>query len=1066
MQQLLSDKKINPNAFKKYAVHLKDNITKHAAFAFEHIYSLPHKQQAPETEHKGIARFYHGIQHTGRVAMYIPVLANLYRRYGDEEAKLLTDETLKLIQIAALFHDSAREDDNEDKWDHESGLLLYYYLTEVLNVNKQKAKEFAEAITNKDATKDYKSLVENKDGSLDWIASAPRKKNILQKLIHDADCLDIIRARDHFEAPYLDIYKQFVEKENNITALYEIARLITEARCIIDIQGDTRGHNKIAKKKLYENKNAYSKNLKTIQQKHFQILPQMYANGALLNDSELQNELLKNLSIPLQNKTAKTIQEFLTNDLANIKEFKIDLTNPNLVETAINSGMVLARGVPTPSAYRNKDLKGERKEETLLQTELRKVDRTRGFATRTSKFNNKEKDGNPSRSTSLLGTGGTVFSCSGLLKFGFNLNDITSFSYKDVDTGRYKKIATRFDSTSLTEKRKQFVDLWLKQLQGGSSRRFNNECFATHSECIYHIHDFDAIYFTQDPVFGNTVLTATGSDSPIHRYSPILQAIYLQNERARFDGVRLKKERLPIFEYSGLRNFIKRKEYKPENVLYMWKIMCADYLKKELKKDFTTVFDLSIDDLKTMAMYGNIKNHLAKNEKNRPADDNYDETFYGPHFKEKIDASIKEIQYKYLIKYLNQLPKEFNDNLYDKKIFWKIFFNSPDAEKINPKKIKTTNLFSMKSFDAHIDSSDVSDIKTLLNSNKSIDPGVIYKQTESCTGSSKETKYYLLAKKLGNAKKARIIQKKALQEARQQLNLLKNETSFNMIKFKLIYSMKIIALFDLKNTIKKSLHSNIDILLNHKKSARLLAKPKEWSHFKNFVWLLKEFDLLNPEIKKNTQQTLIELSQRFIHTDYSKTCDKDLEQGFDLTHFINLAKECELDRKKQIEIVIEYLNHHTLENHRNYALAWLANELVSILDDHHVFRKVIEALATDDFVKRINIFKSGLGDDIKSWQNDIINSVIQDKKQAIDSVAINSLNKIQTKLPHNATMKILGFFGLSKETKELTLSKLENAKAKDIDSTMSDKNKGMNVDTTMSDKNIEEASRGCKRQRV
>jgi len=57
----------------------------------------------------GIAREIHGIQHVSRAALYIPVLANLYRRYDDPEALKLTDEDIKFIQIAALFHDSMRQ---------------------------------------------------------------------------------------------------------------------------------------------------------------------------------------------------------------------------------------------------------------------------------------------------------------------------------------------------------------------------------------------------------------------------------------------------------------------------------------------------------------------------------------------------------------------------------------------------------------------------------------------------------------------------------------------------------------------------------------------------------------------------------------------------------------------------------------------------------------------------------------------------------------------------------------------------------------------------------------------
>ncbi len=134
----------------KKKIHLTDPIESHVAWAFEHIYSKPYKSYQYSETSTTIARLHHGIQHVTRAAIYAPILANLYRRYGDLEALQLTNDDIHLIQISLLFHDSAREGDGEDKWDRESAALLGDYLKN-LKVQEKKAALLVEAVANKDA---------------------------------------------------------------------------------------------------------------------------------------------------------------------------------------------------------------------------------------------------------------------------------------------------------------------------------------------------------------------------------------------------------------------------------------------------------------------------------------------------------------------------------------------------------------------------------------------------------------------------------------------------------------------------------------------------------------------------------------------------------------------------------------------------------------------------------------------------------------------------------------------------------------------------------------------------
>lgn len=217
---------------------LDSAIDEHAAFVFKHIYqfSYPPKYSRRSDGFEVSKRLCHGISHVCRAAHYIPVFANLFEKYGSESTGL-SEKDIKLLQIAMLFHDAAREDDDEDKWDQESAAFLYWYLTNTLDVNKALAKEIAEATANKDVTKHYFELIEN-EGDVSWSQSPSRvNKHIYQKLIHDADCLDIIRARGAFDATYLDFFA--AHAVDNPAAFKDMAVLITEARSLIETQGDS-----------------------------------------------------------------------------------------------------------------------------------------------------------------------------------------------------------------------------------------------------------------------------------------------------------------------------------------------------------------------------------------------------------------------------------------------------------------------------------------------------------------------------------------------------------------------------------------------------------------------------------------------------------------------------------------------------------------------------------------------------------------------------------------------------------------------------------------------------------
>ena len=147
----------------------------------------------------------HGPSHSIRVALWTRLFINLRCKYGDEDALALNDSDKKLLQITALFHDSGREGDGEDIWEEESSIKCYEYLTKEHSVDDSRAQLFADVILNKDTD----------------------KRDILTDILHDADCLDIMRCRKNFRIHELRVLKQFPQHYR------EIATIVDQAHNVI-----------------------------------------------------------------------------------------------------------------------------------------------------------------------------------------------------------------------------------------------------------------------------------------------------------------------------------------------------------------------------------------------------------------------------------------------------------------------------------------------------------------------------------------------------------------------------------------------------------------------------------------------------------------------------------------------------------------------------------------------------------------------------------------------------------------------------------------------------------------
>ena len=607
MQEILAKKNLDPELFEPgVKLTLDMPIDVHVAWVYDNIYAKPYPNAVNNT---GISRNIHGVQHVTRAAINIPIFANLFSMFKDTEALYLNDEDIKLLQIAALFHDSAREGEGEDLWDQESALFFYQYATKILNVTPSKAKLLAEAIVNKDA--DEVNYFELKD--MAWVKRETKlPRNIYQKLIHDADCLEIIRARDHFEAEYLDFYKYIAV--GNKVAFDIVARLITEARSLIALQGDSRYGTNYALKQKYENEHAYS-----------------YIRACIS-----EHPLLHPLIIRLSKQKLLSKDELSQPLLESYEKEQLSLVTEQSLREAMYSGKLFIRGIGAPANFHNNRTKVD---ETAGVLEIRKMIRVPGMPTRTKKPDRIKKYGNPNRSISMISHGAGVFASQGFLIFNPNIDHMVEMYFTNAGTGFGKK---NYSVTKKTRLEKEIaLDLLHQRLKkGGSSLRVNDE-ITTHNEILYRMTKADAIYFTQDPTPYNRRMH--GNYLPHNSHTHYLQALYLQIEYQKATGIIL-----PIFEYSGVHNFIKAApKYSEDEIVAMWVAMVSKLITDDLKtKGYCSD---SLTSLKIKAIDGFISNDLSI-KKQITIDTNY-----SPLLRAKIDLALEEEKAKCLDRYVKEL---------------------------------------------------------------------------------------------------------------------------------------------------------------------------------------------------------------------------------------------------------------------------------------------------------------------------------------------------------------------------------------------------------------------------
>ncbi|MCW8410267.1 SidE phosphodiesterase domain-containing protein [Legionella sp. PATHC035] len=934
IQELLKTKNLPLDIFsvsEQNTLSLDSDINDHARWAFQNIYCFSYPQSYPEEGE--IARVHHGIEHVSRAAMYAIVFANLYRKHGNQEAEKLSAKDIKLIQIALLFHDAAREDENEDHWDHESAVFLYYYLTAVLGVDATKAKLIAEATANKDPSpeKGYFELFEEEDGSVSWQFSQSEDgqippKNIFQKIIHDCDCLDIIRARNQYNATYLDFYKEIASKEGNEVALEEMAELVMEARSLIYTQGDARIKINLELKKHYEHEDAYARIKADVNPENYPLIFALYERLLDVND-------LKDMQLI---------------DLRPFDE-QLGMTGDNL-NAALREGRILARGIGIPSAKpKIRPGKPVSSDATLAEKEIRKTMRAELMNVKSRKAEPHPKHHNPMRSTSILGHGSGVYPSAGMLIFNPDIANISRISSEDFNSGRGSKTHLAHlqeksyrKSSSLLEHEYQGL---LKKMKLGLFGK-PNEIGSNYVELLYDINRYDAIFYTPDPTIANKI--CHHDYDPVHPFSPLLQAIYIQKQYERQyeytkeafvhtygeeEGKALFIQRfglnksLPIYEYSGQHNTLKRvdpTELTEERIIEMWISMCSDFMAKRLKDvDQETLYTMSVDDIKVLSMYGYKKTNLAG--LNQSADLNYPE-----ELRELISQAIERERAKLINAHEDQLLENLNNN--EQGVFSKEFFinlqYSARLQDLSKKHVKNTITHFIQSMPELSFKDDL----VFRQEYKFLAVESLEKLRPARIANNQLLQAYFLCRKYDLDDEAEHIRNKAMELANQLIldwqesDHLSLQDASNLKKFMTIIKAD-------EKILERADAYLLKIIEN--KTNNVIHKRNNLFEFTQSIFNLSRAELTHPECLK------------LIETAYNHVGEKVTElDTYNLCAFLNIASL--LGKNPQQEFY-DWLSEQTLIDTDNYKIIEALKKVI-VFDDNnlHLFKALLEKIHTND----------------------------------------------------------------------------------------------------------------------
>ncbi len=587
---LLEDIKESKN---KKEITIDAPITAHAACVYH--YQIDGSKELNDSGHRydsNAINGKHGITHLAAVSFYVPVVVNFLARHGNEDAKKLTPDDIKLLQITALFHDIGREARGVDYWDHDSGLILYHYLTSVLGIDKEKAKMLAEAVANKDAESQgfYRTLVEYQEGKFCWgetVTIPP--PNIYRTVIHEADCLDVKRVRHVFNASHMHMWEQAKQNE---TMLDELAQLVAEVHGGITERGEAYNDLNTAVKQRYSHANAYGA-IKGIFIKPEETLEEKKKNS-LDFERGAHYRLIPKLYDPEGFKDSMSLEQLPTTTVLSVK---------NDWESRMRRGELYARVIDRPTRFAKLEKKiskrtNQPKEpETDLEFELRKLSRQEGIETRSGVTG---KRGFPVRSVSMLGYNAATFAGVALVIHATTLDDINQLHTTSINSGRGKKKEFRQEIKEAKEKSNRSPDeekakklerheILLNYLKTGYDPIPKKESEKTgYNEVIMTLTYVSAILVSHS-------YKKKPEEKLLHPHADLLKAVYLQKACAA------RGKELPILEYANNPTTIKEKVVTDEQVLEMWTAVCTHYLQQQ-KARGVNLSTMTVEEIQTRSI--------------------------------------------------------------------------------------------------------------------------------------------------------------------------------------------------------------------------------------------------------------------------------------------------------------------------------------------------------------------------------------------------------------------------------------------------------------------------------
>lgn len=175
--------------YQKYPANQANSASeRHYEFHIRLSHGLPHALAAMEL-FDAIHR-----QYQTHVLGYLEAMEAIARRFN-----ISLEHFQELIQIAILFHDSARKGDGVDLWDEQSGDACEDYLKTVYRRKNLVDGELIAIITD---------AIRFKDNALEFMSrhlTHHPKIDLIRQLVNMADNLEVLRTRNVFKPKFMAI---------------------------------------------------------------------------------------------------------------------------------------------------------------------------------------------------------------------------------------------------------------------------------------------------------------------------------------------------------------------------------------------------------------------------------------------------------------------------------------------------------------------------------------------------------------------------------------------------------------------------------------------------------------------------------------------------------------------------------------------------------------------------------------------------------------------------------------------------------------------------------------------